>query len=206
MSQRMIILKKLTMNARIHVFAAGLVALALVAVDAGEVQTKMTPKEIVAALKPGQWVKVDGTVRSDSSIMCDEIKILIGDFLDDDWSLKGIVQKLDQENRKLEILRLSIKIDEDARFESDEDKGFAGIADLKVGMFLEVGGTYLKDGTFLAVEIDDKSERLEENPELKNVIQAEGKVEKIDAANHSFALMGAKFQVTASTKSRSVIK
>jgi hypothetical protein len=169
-------------------------------------QTKLTPKEMIAALKPGQWVKVDGTVRNDSSIMCDEIKILIGDFLDDDWSLRGIVQKLDKGSRKLEILRLSIKIDEDARFEGDEDTGFAGIADLKVGMFLEVGGTYLKDGTFLAVEVDDKSERLEEDSELKNAIKAEGKVEKVDAANYSFTLMGAKFQVTESTKSRSVIK
>lgn len=199
-------LNKLKMNGRIHVFAAGIVALALAAVDAGEVQTKMTPNEMVAALKPGQWVKVKGTVRSDSAITCNEMRILIGNFLDDDWSIIGVVRKIDQENRKLEILRLPIKIDEDAKFESDEDKNFAGIADLKVGMFLEIGGTYLKDGTFLAGEIDDKSERLEEEPELKHEIRAEGKVERVDAANHRFILMGMAFQVTASTSSRSVIK
>ena len=105
----------------------------------------MTLDEVFSALKPGQWVKVDGTAESDSLIMCNEMKILIGDFLDDDWSLTGVVRKIDKENRELEILRLPIKIDDDADFESDEDRGFAGIADLKVGMFLEVGGTYLKD-------------------------------------------------------------
>ncbi|MCI0695845.1 DUF5666 domain-containing protein [candidate division KSB1 bacterium] len=201
-------LSKLKMNGRIHVFAAGLVASALVAVGAGEVQTKMTPKEMIAALKPGQWVKVKGTALSDSLITCNEMRILIGDFLDDDWSVTGVVRKVDQENRKLEIWRLPIKINEDAKFESDEDedKNFAGIADLKVGMFLEIGGTYLKDGIFLAGEIDDKSERLEEEPELKHAIRAEGKVEKVDAANHRFTLMGMAFQVTASTSSRSVIK
>jgi Domain of unknown function (DUF5666) len=200
-------LKKLTLNnARIHAFAAGVIALALVAVESGEVQTKMTPKEMIAALKPGQWVKVKGTMQNDYVITCNEMRLLIGDFLDDDWSLRGIVQKLDQENRKLEILHLSIKIDEDASFEGDEDESFAGVADLKVGMLLEVGGTYLKDGTFLAAEVDDKSERLDEAPELKHEIMAEGKVEKVDAANNRFTLMGMTFQVIASTSSRSVIK
>jgi predicted RNA-binding protein len=202
----MIMLKKLTMNGRIYVFAAGIVALVLVAVGEGEVQTKMTSKEMIAALKPGQWVKVKGTVQSDSVIACNEMRILIGDFLDDDWSVTGAVRKIDQENRKIEILRLPIKINEDAKFESDEDESFAGIADLKAGMFLEIGGTYLKDGIFLAGEVDDKSERLEEEPELKHEIRAEGKVEKVDAANHRFTLMGMAFQITAETKSRSVIK
>ncbi len=199
-------LNELKMNGPIHVFAAGVVALALAAVGAGEVQTKLTPKEMIAALKPGQWVKVKGTVQNDSLITCNEIRILIGDFLDDDWSVTGAVRKIDRENRQLEILRLPIKINEDAKFESDEDKNFAGIADLKVGMFLEVGGTYLKDGTFMSGEIDDKSERLEEKPELENEIRAEGKVEKVDAVNHRFILMGMKFKIDKTTRSRSVIK
>jgi hypothetical protein len=202
----MIMLNELKMNGRIHVFAAGVVALALVAVGEGEVQTNITPKEMIAALKPGQWVKVKGTVQNDSAITCNEMRILIGDFLDDDWSVTGAVGKIDWESRKLEILRLPIKINEDAKFESDEDKNFAGIADLKVGMFLEISGTYMKDGIFLAGEVDDKSERLEEEPELKHEIRAEGKVEKVDTANHRFTLMGMAFQITAGTKSRSVIK
>ncbi|MGH7456569.1 MAG: DUF5666 domain-containing protein [bacterium] len=193
------------MNARIRLFT-GLVALALVAVGSGRDQTRMTPDEIVAALKPGQWVKVDGTTQSDSSIICKELRILIGDFLDDDWSITAVVRKIDAENRQIQIWRLPIKIAEDAEFESDEGSGFAGIADLQVGMFLEVGGTYLKDGTFISGEIDDKSEKLEEKPELENEVRAEGKVEKVDAVNHRFTLMGMTFKITEKTRSRSVIK
>lgn len=199
-------LKKPTMSQRLLVCAAGLAALALAAVDASEVQTKMTPKEMIAALKPGQWVKVKGTVQNDSVIACNEMRILVGNFLDDDWSVTGVVRKIDRKNRILEILWLPIKIVEDAKFESDEDESFAGIADLQAGMSLEIGGTYLKDGTFLAGEVDDKSERLEEEPELKHEIKAEGKVEKVDAINHRFTLMGMVFQITASTRSRSMIK
>jgi hypothetical protein len=199
-------LNKMKMNGRIYVSVAGFVVLALIAADTGETQTKLTPKEMIAALKPGQWVKVKGTAQADSAMVCNEIKILIGDFLDDDWSITGVVRKIDQENRKLEILRLPVRINDDAKFESDEDKNFAGIADLKLGMFVEIGGTYMKDGIFWAGEVDDKSERLEEDPELKHEIRAEGKVEKVDAASHRFILMGMAFQVTASTSSRSVIK
>ncbi|MGH7596223.1 MAG: DUF5666 domain-containing protein [bacterium] len=193
------------MNARIRLFA-GLIALPLLAAGSDRGQTRITPDEIIAALKPGQWVKVKGIVQNDSSIACNEIRILIGDFLDDDWSITGVVREIDQQNHGLKILRLPVKIDEGAKFESDDDKKFAGVADLKTGMFLEIGGTYLKDGIFMAGEVDDKSDKLEEEPELKYEIKAEGKVEKVDAVNHRFSFMGMTFQVTASTRSRSVIK
>jgi predicted RNA-binding protein len=188
------------MNAQIRTFA-GLVALALVAVGSVRAQKRMTPDEMIAALKPGQWLKVEGITQGDSSVICEEIQLLIGDFLDDEWSVVGVVQKIDKENRIIEILRLPIKIDEDAEFEH-KGKGFKGIADLKVGMFLEVGGTYLKNGTFLASEVEDKSAKQEK----ENEIRVEGKVEKVDAAKHKFTLMGIAFQITDKARGRSAIK
>jgi hypothetical protein len=193
------------MKSRICVFTHVVILGILVTVGLVGAQKRMTPDEIVAALKPGQWVKVAGTPQSDSSIICEEIKILIGDFLDDDWSLRGVVQEIDLENRQLEILGLPIKIAEDAEFEGKNGDD-AGIADLKAGMLLEVNGTYLKNGFFLSNEIEDKSAKLKKAPALVNDIKAEGKVEQVEAANHRFTLMGITFQITEKTRSRSVIE
>jgi hypothetical protein len=193
------------MNARICAFA-GSVVLVLLAVGSVRAQKKMAPDEMIAAIKPGQWVKVEGTSIGDSSVMCEEVQLLIGNFLDDDWSIIGLVRTIDQENRKLEILRLPIKVDDDAEFEhKGKDHGF-DMADLKTGMFLEIGGTYLKDGTFLANEVEDKSTRLAKGPELKKEIKVEGEVEKVDPVKHRFILMGITFQITEGTRNRSVIQ
>jgi hypothetical protein len=188
------------MNARIRLFA-GLVALALVQVGSVRAQKRMTPEEMLSALKPGQWVKVEGTAQGDSSVICEEVHILVGSFLDDEWSIIGVVRAVEQENRKLEILRLPIRIDEDAEFErKNKDHGF-GIADLKVGMFLEVGGTYLKDGTLLANEVEDKSAKQEKEYEIR----AEGRWRKsmLPITNLPY---GIAFQITDKARGRSAFK
>src|SRR5688500_2634912 len=87
-------------------------ALLLVAVHSSMAQMKgkMTADDILAALKPGQWVELEGTVHQDFSVLCTEIKLLTGDLLDDDWKLTGIIRSVNKEKQAIEILRLPVKI------------------------------------------------------------------------------------------------
>jgi hypothetical protein len=195
------------MKSRFHVFAIAVIALLLTTVHSGEAQVKrkMTQSEILAALKPGQWVQLEGIVRKDFSVVCMEVQILTGDFLDDDWALSGIIRKIDQQKQEMQILLLPIKCQKDAEFQSDAGT-FKSFADLKVGMLVELEGTYLKDGTFLAKEIENESAKLTKEPGLKDEIQGIGKVEKVDVAKRTIRLMGITFQLTDKTKGKSALK
>lgn len=180
--------------------------LLLVGADVGrtQVRPKMTSAEILATLKPGQWVKLEGIVQNDLTVLCTEVKFLTGDFLDDDWSISAVIRKIDTEKQQAEVLGLPIKIDKDAEFQS-EDKSLKSFANLKVGMLLDVDGTYLKDGTFLAKEVEDESPKLAEDAGAAQEVEAKGKVEKFDSSKRTITLMGITFQLTDKTKGKSVI-
>jgi hypothetical protein len=185
-----------------------LLAIALLAaVSPSQAQTKTTMSltETLNILKPGQWVQLEGAIQKDFSVLCAEVQILTGDFLDDDWALAAVIQSLDKMQREAKILRLPIKFQKDTEFENDAGT-FRSFADLKVGMLVELEGTYLKDGTFLAKEVEDESAKLAEKPRLKNEIQAEGKIEKVDVAKRVITLMGIPFQLTERTRCKSAIK
>src|SRR5262245_36202761 len=120
--------------------AAALLAVSLMATTApGWAQAKMwmTPAEVLTALKPGQWVKMEGTLQKDFSVWCTEIKILTGDFLDDEWSISTMVKKVDLEKQQVEFLQLPVTIKKDAEYQG----ALKSIADVKVGMLLDVDGT-----------------------------------------------------------------
>ncbi len=180
------------------------ISLFLAAATPGSAQSKvwMTPAEITAALKPGQWVKLEGSVQKDFSVQCKELKILTGDFLDDEWSISMIVKKIDPDKQQVEIMHLPIKIKQDAEYQG----ALKSFSDVKVGMYLDVNGTYLKDGTFLAKQVEDESFKLVEKPETASEIDIKGKIEKLDKANNSITIMGTTVRITEKTKSRSVIK
>jgi hypothetical protein len=203
------------MKARMTVFAVGLIVLLLGAINSTEAQTtiekpkkakkEMTLAEIVAALKPGQWVRLKGIVRKDLPILCTDVRFLTGDFLDDDWTLTGLLSKIDQEKQQIEILGLPIKINKGTVFQKFTGTG-KGFADLEVDMLLQVQGTYLKDGTFLAKEVENETGDLITDPEEKYQVDATGKVDKIDSAKRRITLMGITFQLTDQTKGKSVVR
>ncbi|MCI0693257.1 DUF5666 domain-containing protein [candidate division KSB1 bacterium] len=180
------------------------ISLFLAAATHGSAQSKawMTPGEIMTALKPGQWVKLEGGVQKDFSVWCKELKILTGDFLDDEWSISMIVKKVDPEKQQVQIMQLLVKFKQDAEYQA----GLKGFSDVKAGMYLDVDGTYLKDGTFLAKQVEDESIKLVEKPETANEADIKGKVEKVDPANNTLTIMGITVRITDTTKSRSVIK
>jgi hypothetical protein len=195
------------MKVQRHMFMSVLLALLLVAVRHGGAQVKgrMTTADILAALKPGQWVELEGTVRPDLSVLCTEIKLLTGDLLDDDWQITGIIRKINKEKQEIEIGRLPIKIQPQTDFDDDHET-FKSFADVKTNMLIQVEGTYLKDGTFLANEIENNSAKLLEKPERKDRLEVRGRVEHIDPTSRTITLMGMSFQLTERTKGKSAIK
>jgi hypothetical protein len=195
------------MKVQSHVSMGILMALLLVAGQYGGAQTKgrMTTADILAALKPGQWVELEGTVRPDLSVLCTEIKLLTGDLLDDDWKITGIIRKINKEKQDIDIGRLSIKIQSQTEFDDDHGK-FKSFADMKTNMLIQVEGTYLKDGTFLANQIENNSAKLLEKPERKDRLEVRGRVEHIDPTSRTITLMGMSFQLTERTKGKSAIK
>ena len=198
------------MKGRISVFVLLIIMLLLISVNTGEAKKrkiKMNSEEIINVLKPGQWVKVKGMVQKDFSVLCREVKILTGDFLADDWEIVAVVQKIDKIKKVFELLHLPVTVQSDADFEPSSDTvAFRSFDDLKVGMLVELEGTYFDNGTFMAREIEDESHKLEEKPHVKDKIEVKGKIDTIDADNHTISLMGITFQITNKTKGKSVIR
>src|SRR5438093_9560923 len=133
----------------VAVIVALLVPLA-VGPAAAEHRSKVMPSqsEFLMELKPGQWMRVKGQVQRDLSVLCTEAKIMSGDFLDDDWSVTGVVRGIDPNKQEIAIHRYAVRLKDRAEFES-ADESFKEFGDVKPGMFVQVEGTYLKDGTFL---------------------------------------------------------
>jgi predicted RNA-binding protein len=191
------------------VFMSVLIVLLLVAVhhSAAQIKGQMTTADILATLKPGQWAQLEGTIRPDMSIICTEVKLLTGDLLDDDWEITGAIRKVNQEKKEVEILRVPIKVQSDTEFK-DKAGTLKSFADVKTRLFVRAEGTYLKDGTFLAKQIRNRSPEPGEkaDPDLQTEIEVVGRVEKIDPTNRTITLMGMSFQLNDRTKGKSAIK
>jgi hypothetical protein len=197
------------MRTRLHIYITMVASLlcGLLTLSQTYAKKPMSAAEILQALKPGQWVKVEGIIQGDSSVLCKEVKFLTGDFLEDDWKLAGVTHQVDPVNRQLRIAGPLIKLRGDAEFENDGGTGpFKGFDDVKPGMRLDVEGTYLKDGTFFAKQIQNGSARLASEPGLENEIKVRGKVGDVDLATRSVTLMGITFKITDRTKGKSAIR
>jgi predicted RNA-binding protein len=195
------------MKIRSQVFTGVLVALLLVGVYSSVAQKKgsMPAADILAALKLGQWVVLEGPVQRDLSVQCTKLKLLTGDLLDDDWKIIGTIRKVDKQKQAIEILRLPIKVPPEVEFK-DVDGKLKSLADVKFNMFVQAEGTYLKDGTLLAKQIKNEAAKLVVKPHLKDEIEARGKVEKIDPTNRTITLMGITFQLTDGTQGMSALR
>jgi hypothetical protein len=197
------------MKGQRHVFMGVLVALLLVVVHPGGAQMKgkMTTADILAALKPGQWAQLEGIIRPDRSIQCTEVKLLTGERLDNDWSIAGLTGKVNQEKQEVEIFRLPVKVQPDTVFK-EKIGTFKSFADVKPKIMVKAEGTYLQDGTFLARQLKnvppEPAGKPDEEPD--KVIEAVGKVEKIDPTTRRVTLMGMTFQLTQKTKGESVVR
>jgi hypothetical protein len=198
------------MKSRLYVFTVLLAALLLTTASSAQAQMRMimSPAEIVAALKVGQWVKMEGVVQKDFTVSTKDVEMLTGDFLEDDWSIQAVSRSIDPNKKEFKLLLMPIKTQENTEYKAKRSivGTFNSFADLQNGMLVEVDGTYQKDGTFLALEIEDKSADLVDKPELKNEIEAVGKVEKIDKSRRTVTVMGVTFHIIDKTRLKAVIK
>jgi len=163
---------------------------------------KWTPAEILANAKPGQWVELDGIVQPDLSVLASEIEFLTGDFMDDDWELTAKVQAVTPATGAFQVLTVPVKITK----ETDFDKDITGLADITPGMLIELDGTYLKEGVFLAKEIENKTARAKAKPRRDTMVEASGKIGHVDEAKRTITVMGIQFYITKQTEGKSPIK
>ena len=163
---------------------------------------KWTPAEIVAKVKPGHWVELEGIIQKDLSVLTLEIEFLTGDFMDDDWELTAKVLAVNPAKNEFQVLSVPVRVTEETDFDNDN----TSLADLSPGMLVELDGTYLKDGVFLADEVENKTERLKAKPQLDARIEAVGKVGHVDEAKRIITVMGVEFHITEKTEGKSPIK
>ncbi len=171
----------------------------------GEGGKNPSASQDLASLKVGQWIQIDGALRADSSASCAELRILTGDFLDDDWALKGFVQSVDAARKEFVIGGVSVQVTEDTGFDSPK-RTFKGLSNLPAGLLVELEGTYLKNRKFLAMEVDDESDEIAHTPWSRNQVMIVGRVEQVDLRKRLVTAMGFAFQVTDKTRLRSVIQ
>ncbi len=166
--------------------------------------TTLSKVDLFKALKPGQWVQIEGVPQRDMSVLATEVKILTGDFRDDDWEVFGAVRTLNRGLKEFEILSLKIKTNDETDYQvKDKDRQFTKFEDMKTGMLVEVEGSFLKDGNFMAEEIQDETVK---KADEAGTVTFLGKAEKVDATRRMITLMGATFLVNDQTHMRSAIK
>jgi len=192
------------MKVRISLPAIVILALCLLGSIPLSAQTikKWTPADIMAKAEPGQWVELEGSVQKDLSVLALEIEFLTGDFMDDDWELTAKVQAVTPAKNEFQVLLVPVKVAKDAEF----GNSITSLADVTPGMLIELDGTYLKDGIFLAKEIENKTKKLEAKPQLDTMIEAVGKIGHVDEAKQIITVMGIQFHITEKTEGRSLIK
>ncbi len=187
-------------------FLVSLIAI-LAGLTAGQGQQSRTGAAAghLSSLRAGRWIQLEGAIQGPSSVTCTELGQLTGDFLDDDWSLRGAVRAIDAGKREFSIGGCRVRASENTTY--DNPKGtFKGFADLRAGMLVEVDGAFLQSRVLLAAEVDDESEELVREPKLRDRVAVVGKIERIDTRKHLITVMGIEFRVTEKTRLRSVIE
>ncbi|RME00753.1 MAG: hypothetical protein D6814_02960 [Calditrichaeota bacterium] len=160
--------------------------------------------DVFKNLKVGQWLQIDGIPQKTGIVMAHKVKFKTGDFQNDDWEVFGEPHAIDHAKKEFRILNLKIKATKDTEYETKDRKSwFVTFKDLKPGMLVEAEGTYLKDGTFIATQIEDKTKREADN---RGTVQLFGKVEAFNARNKMIRIMGVNFKITSQTKVKSAIK
>lgn len=192
---------RLRFAAALPAFIAALVLMSPTS-SRGQVGQNRRAANHLASLKVGQWIRIEGYMRDGQSALCTEVRQLTGDFLDDDWMLKGTVQAIHPEKREFTIGVFRVRVAGNTGF--DKQSGLSGFSDLRRGRLVEVEGTYQKHRTLLASEVDNETDEMKMTPRSKDWIQLAGRVERVDSGKKLLSTMGVDFQITEKTRLRSV--
>lgn len=167
--------------------------------------TREPAPDPLATFRVGHWVKVLGAAQGATPASCLQLKLLTGDFLDDDWAVRGSVTAVDRERREFRIGGCRVQVTDNTTFESP-NRNFKSYADVRPGSYVEVEGTFLSTGILLAAEVDDEADELAKQPKTRDQIEMVGKIERLDTRKRVVALMGMDFTVTPKTQVRSVLR
>jgi hypothetical protein len=179
--------------------AIGLVFLILIFVksDFSLFGQQANAQKFLSNLKVGEWVTFKGTVQSDSTILVHEIKVIYGEVEDDDWEISGVVSSVVPEEKKIFVLLLPVTFDKDTEYE----KALESFSDINSGSYVEIEGSFLQDGTFLAAEIGTENLKKDE----ENMVEWKGKVQTVHPESNSFTILQHTVILTPETKIKSLI-
>jgi uncharacterized protein DUF5666 len=163
-----------------------------------------TPADPLARLRIGHWILLEGMARGTGPVVCSEARSLAGDFLDDDYTLKGLVRSVDPARQEFSIGACRVRVTRNTTF--DHPLGtLRGIKDIRAGMIVDVEGTLLEDGALLASEVDDESDELAGNPSVRDELEVTAKIEQIDLRRRVVKVLGFEFRINARTRLLSAI-
>ncbi|MCB0264995.1 MAG: hypothetical protein KDH95_24410, partial [Calditrichaeota bacterium] len=94
-----------------------------------------------------------------------------------------------------------IHFDNNVEYEDKFDV-IKSFSDIKQGMIVEIEGSYLQDGTFLANEIGQIEVKKDEE---RNEIEWTGKIQEIDIKNLTITVLGHTMIFNAETKLKTVM-
>ena len=179
--------------------------LASPAVVLGKGSQARRAQDMLPQLKTGQWIQLESVIQKDSQVRCTALRLLAGDFLDDDWCIKGRIASFDLKSRRFRIGPIPIEAGKDAIVENMHGM-LDGLSDIQAGMIVEVDGTFLKNGTFRAKEIENESDELRNSPGVNQRLAAIGKIERVDVGRRRIRVMGIEFLITEQTQLKSLIR
>jgi len=159
----------------------------------------------LARVRVGDWIQLEGTVQEDLSVLCSDVKILTGDFLDDDWSVQGAVRSIDAGKREFLIGGVRVCVTDDTAYDSPRGR-LRGFSDLRLGMLVDIEGTYQASGRFLAAEVDDETDELSLQSPSRLPLEVVGRVEQVDLRRRTIVSLGTTFRLLDKTSVRSVIE
>lgn len=176
-----------------------ILTLMVVRVDSSLFGQNGNEQNFLKNLKIGDWVKLEGKVQADSTILLTKVKVVLGEMEDDDWEISGTVSRVVAADRKIFILHLPILIDNDTKF--GYKNALKTFSDIQPGVYVEIEGSFLNDGTFLAMQIGE--ENVDENE--RDMVEWKGQVQSINPAENAFTILGHTAILTPETKIKSYI-
>jgi len=158
----------------------------------------------LARLRVGNWVQLEGMAQRTGPVLCHEARSLAGDFLDDDYALKGLVKAVDFARQEFSIGACRIRVTRNTTYENPRG-AIRSIMDMRPGMIVDVEGVLLEDGHLLAAEVDDETDEIAWNPKVRDEIEVIGKIEQVDPRRRVVRVMGIEFLINARTRLLSAI-
>ena len=190
---------------RIALAAAALLLLVPMGSAWAQGNAPIAVSKMFETVKTGQWIRLEGTLQKDQSVLCSKIKIPTASIPDSNWSIRGALRSVDATKRQLTIGRYHIRLVENPKFTSPMST-LKGLSDLHAGMVVKVEGTYGKDGSFVARKVNDESAQNAQKAEGELQILLVGKIERLNPAKRTIAVMGTTFIAGDNTKVTSLAK